>query len=442
MNKENDELSRILNDRSDDINEILINNKQEKSNDSKKESYNKSIYRKIYHEDDSERVAYSQDASNISLKPKYVVFPEKEEEVKEIINYCNENQISLCARGAGTNLVGNSISNELIVDLSRMNKVIELDVKNKTIIVEPGIVCKRLNEFLMRESNLFFPVIPSSHKVCTIGGMISCNAAGNWAIRFGKMDSWIESVEFFDGLGERHRIDDQERIKDVLVGKEGLTGVITQVKLRLIDRFETKIDSLFSSDLDLIMKKVNELKENKDVIALEFLNNVASKIIFDNDSFCLIIESRINEEFRENFDDQRLTKEEIKKGKEIMEKREKSYPMVAKLGYIMIEDPVIKEEYLREFLDFFDENEIPCFGHIGVNILHPCFKREQEELIDELYKRIKDKNLSISGEHGIGIKKVSYANKEFIEKIIELKKEFDPMLIFNRFFYDELIKRS
>jgi glycolate oxidase len=101
-------------------------------------------------------------------------------------------------------------------------------------------------------------------------------------------------------------------------------------------------------------------------------------------------------------------------------------------GFNVMEDPKLPDGALVEFLNWIDKKEVPCFGHIGVGIFHPRFRRTQEGMIKDMFAFVKKAGGSVSGEHGIGIAKKEYVEKEFADEIKALKKEFDPDNVLNK----------
>ncbi|MDN5327908.1 MAG: glycolate oxidase [Candidatus Woesearchaeota archaeon] len=360
-------------------------------------------------EKDVEVYAYSQDASTIEILPTLVLFPKNKDEIKEIIKICKENQISLTARGAGTNLVGNALNDEVIIDLSRLNNIIEINEKEKYAIVEPGVICNNLNRKL---KETVFPVIPSSHRVCTIGGMINCNSAGNWSYKFGKLEQWIDEVIFLDA-------NCKEVSSKEIIGSEGLLGIVIRAKLRLISKPRVRIESKEYSNINEMLEDLKNYKNNENTIMLEVVDKQCSKELLNSDKIILLAGLLDDKAKEQEYED-------------ILRIREKAYPTLAEKGFILIEDPQIPEENLDKFLGFLEENNIPYFGHIGSGIIHPCFKKDQKELIKKMYQVVKELKGKVSGEHGIGLKKLEFVDEEFANKLIELKKRYDPYDIFNR----------
>ena len=129
-----------------------------------------------------ERYCYSSDASNHQHKvkvPDLVVFVETVEDVQQVLKYANEYKIPIIPRGAGTNMVGACTTpfGGIVLNFSKMNKILNINEINQTITVQPGVVLEDLKEFV-EHSNLYFPPDPSNYKVSTIGGCIAQSSSG------------------------------------------------------------------------------------------------------------------------------------------------------------------------------------------------------------------------------------------------------------------------
>lgn len=364
-------------------------------------------------EEEIDLKTYASDATQIRGKTKLIAWPENEEDVKIIVKYCLENGLNIVPRGGGTGLAGGAVpENSVVVDLSRMNKI---EINGDTVTAEAGVVLENLNSAI----NEFFPVTPGSKKSCTIGGMIATNAAGMRSIKYGKMENWVEELEAIDGSGNKIKIE-KEKIKD-FCGKEGTSGIITKAKLRLIEKPRKRSISLLEfQDLKEILDKVKELKKDKEISALEYIDKTTSKLAKLGEKHHLIIEYEND-------------KGEIKESKmqEIWNMRDGLYPLVAKEGYVVIEDPKIELERINELLDWLEMNEIPTFGHIGMGIIHPHFKKNSEK-IKEMFKIVKKLKGETSGEHGIGIVKKEYLEEEIKEEVARAKKIYDQENIMNK----------
>jgi glycolate oxidase/D-lactate dehydrogenase len=360
-----------------------------------------------------DKLVYSFDASNLEGKPYAIVWPETKEDIHKTILYAIRHHLTIVPRGAATGLVGGTIpTDSIVIDFSKMNR---FQINEGYALVEPGVVLDDLNS----SSDMFLPVIPSSYKVCTIGGMIATNAHGKRSVKYGRIDNWIEELEVFDGTGKNIKVR-KENVSD-FCGKEGTTGIIIKAKLKLTEKIQGNTLSVFSFDnIGSTIEKVKELKQD-DITALEFLDKYTSVLAGFEEKNHLIVEYNNDEG---QIDD----KEEIK---QIWEARDSIAPKLMSEGLTFIGDPKLEIDNLGKLLVWFKRNKIPCFGHIGTGIIHPHFKPHDLK-IEEMFTLLKELNGDISGEHGIGLLKKKYISKEFAEKIRELKRKYDPNNILNR----------
>jgi glycolate oxidase len=360
---------------------------------------------------DLDLLAYASDASQIEGKATLVVWPETLEQVHEIILFANRSGIKIYPRGAGSGLAGAAVPQTgVVIDFSRMNAINNLNVKEMTVEVEPGVVLDDLN-YRLQKNNLYFPVIPSSHTIATIGGMIATNAAGNRAIKYGSMDAWIKELEVIDGTGKYYHV--TQHISD-FVGKEGLTGIIVKAVLKLAKPLETTSMSIFSYSAEAeLIAKIADLRKNEHLIGLEFVNKTTAKLMGKEELYILFAEFESNEGQIHHPDE--ITA--------VWNTRENAYPTLAALGNGIIEDPQLADK-IDEFLAWLESNKIPAFGHIGVGIIHPVF--QDTKLIPQMHELVKKLGGKVTGEHGYGIQKKEFIAEDVKEKLIELKKKFDP----------------
>jgi len=364
-------------------------------------------------QDEVDKISYSADASTIKGKPYMVVWPENKKDIHTIILYAKRNKMTIVPRGAATGLVGGATpTDSIVLDFSKMN---QFKIRDNTAIVQPGVVLDDLN----LASELYFPIVPGSHSVCTIGGMIATNACGMRSIKFGKTCDWISELDVIDGTGKRIRVTG-EQIKD-FCGREGTTGIIVEAKLKLVDEIRGKSMAVYSfDDISSTMVKLYELL-NQNIVSLEFLDKQTSLLMDLSEKNHLIVE----------FDDNSGNIDIPEEMDEIWAKRDKIGPQLTAKGFSTIEDPKIPIENMGKFLVWLKRNKIPCFGHVGEGIIHPHFK-PNDPRIEEMFDIIKQLNGSVSGEHGIGILKKKYVSKEYAEEIRTLKRKYDPLNILNR----------
>ena len=142
-----------------------------------------------------ERYCYAKDASNArvsSVIPDLVVFVETIEEVQKVVKYANEHEIPIIARGAGTNMVGACVCTNggIILNFSKMNKILEVNTTNMTARVQPGVILGDLKQ-KVDDLGLFYPPDPSNYKVSTIGGSIAQSSGGAKSFKYGTTKDYI-----------------------------------------------------------------------------------------------------------------------------------------------------------------------------------------------------------------------------------------------------------
>lgn len=149
--------------------------------------------------DEWTRTIYSVDASHCSLKPSMVNFPSNEQDVQKICAYAQPRRIPITCRGAGTGLLGQSLSTGIVLDFTKkMNKILEVD--DDYVIVQPGVVKAVLDKELAKR-NKFIPPDPVSSNYCTIGGMIANNSSGPHGLGYGSIINYVQGVEIVYGDG-------------------------------------------------------------------------------------------------------------------------------------------------------------------------------------------------------------------------------------------------
>lgn len=135
--------------------------------------------------DDLHRTIYATDASVYRQLPLGVCYPKDKDDIIKIIRFCNQNNIPIIPRTAGTSLAGQCVGEGLVVDVSKhMTSILELDTDNRTIVVEPGVIRDELNAYL-EPSGLFFGPNTSTSNRCMIGGMVGNNSSGTTSIKYG-----------------------------------------------------------------------------------------------------------------------------------------------------------------------------------------------------------------------------------------------------------------
>ncbi len=189
-----------------------------------------------------ERCCYASDASQVQRMPDYVVRPKNAQEVSRILSLCNSLEVPVTARGAGTGLAGGAtpVRGGVVLDMSGMDRIIEIDIENLQVVVEPGVVQERLNQAL-KPYGFFFPPDPGSSAMCTIGGMISYNSSGMRCVKYGTTRNYVLDLEVVLADGRIIKTG-SKMIKSaagydltrLFVGAEGTLGVITRAGLKIV----------------------------------------------------------------------------------------------------------------------------------------------------------------------------------------------------------------
>ena len=365
-------------------------------------------------ESDSEKIVYSTDASTVKGQTLIVAWPSSAAELQKLVRLAIREKLSIVARGGGTGLVGSAVpQNAIVVDMAKFDKIKNLNREEKTVVAEAGVVLDDLNEVL-KGYNLTFPVEPSSHASCTIGGMISTNAAGILTLRYGKTSDLIQALTIMDGTGKVFVIEGDEARN--LAGTEGSCCIILEAKLKLSPSEIYYPDFLVFDSISQLVSKAKELEKEKDIVAIEYINSLAAKFAgFESKEYLLI---------------KRTKAVERDKAARLWGMRDNLYSVLVEKGYSRIEDPYIPEENIEKFLTWLKSKGIPCFGHFASGIFHPHFRNMEET--EKMKEAVTLLNGKLAGEHGIGILKRKDAPFWLTQKVKNLKEKYDPSNILNK----------
>src|SRR6059036_4277372 len=139
------------------------------------------------------RTAYAVDASIYKVTPQAIVVAESETDIQTVVDYAARTGVPVTPRAAGTNLTGSAIGSGIILDISRLNRILELNREEKWARVQPGIVYAELNKRLA-PSGLIFGPDPSSGDMCKLGGMLANNSSGPHTLRYGSVKDNVHAI--------------------------------------------------------------------------------------------------------------------------------------------------------------------------------------------------------------------------------------------------------
>ena len=432
----------------------------------------------LYHKEDT--IVYEQDAFVMRAIPDFVVFPTTTSNVSEIVKLANREGIPIVARGAGTGISGGAIpvAGGIMISLTKMNRILEIDLKNRLAVVEPGVVNLELTK-VVSPYGLFYAPDPSSQMVCTLGGNVAENAGGIHCIAYGVTTNHISGLEVVlpDGevveLGGKSLDSPGYDLVGIMVGSEGTLGIVTKIILRLTRRAEAicTMIAIFDS-IDDAGQTVADIIGNGIIpTALEMMDALSIRAVeevihagypFDAEAVLLIELEGLNEilsrssplvkDFciKNRARDVRIAETEIER--ERLWKGRKS--VAGAIGKIApnqyTQDGVVPRpklpEVLRKVIEIGKNRSllIANVAHAGDGNLHPLIlfdprhPGELERVIEaggEILKLCVDAGGTITGEHGVGIEKNKYMSWLFSEddlKAMEIIKDtFDPKGIFN-----------
>lgn len=424
------------------------------------------------------------------LKLKYgqadiLVYPKTTEEVADVVKFANANNLNITTRGAGTNLVGSTIPNGgIILDLSLMNEIVELDKETFTITVQPGILLQDLQQFV-EQYDLFYPPDPGA-KTSTIGGNISTNAGGMRAVKYGVTRDYVQALEVVmaDGsilnIGSKNVKDNTGlALKHLFIGSEGTLGIITQCTLKLIAKpkvsqtfvvgfntieqaiasITTILHTLTPTALEFVERKVAQWGEKYSGFQFPLPHSQAYLIIMLDGSDQQSIEQQRKQLLANLGDCDYFVAEDSNQASQIWTIRGS---LVRAVEAVTEQDPidiVVPINRIADFIHFTKQLEAKtkvrmlAFGHAGDGNIHLCILRDDRDDkqwdtdLQQVHQALYQKCLELGGlpsaEHGIGTAKVSYyndaipkANRQLMRAI---KQQFDPKNLLNNQVYMTMI---
>ena len=196
---------------------------------------------------EAERRAYECDGLTAYRQlPMVVVLPETTAEVAAVLRYCKANGIKVVPRGAGTGLSGSALplGDGVLLAMGKFNRILEIDFANRAVVCQPGVTNLGITQAVAREGFYYAPD-PSSQIACTIGGNVAENSGGVHCLKYGVTTNNVLGIEFvtIDGdvvrLGGRHLDPGGYDLLGVMIGSEGLLGVVTEVTVRILRKPDT-----------------------------------------------------------------------------------------------------------------------------------------------------------------------------------------------------------
>jgi glycolate oxidase len=175
--------------------------------------------------------------------PLLVVLPSTRGQVAEVLRYCRDHKIKVVPRGAGTSLSGGALplADGIVLGMSKFNRILEIDLANRCVVAQPGVTNLGITQ-AVQHAGFYYAPDPSSQIACTIGGNVAENSGGVHCLKYGLTTNNVLGIEFvtIDGevvrLGGKHLESAGYDLLGVMVGSEGLLGVVTEVTVRILQK--------------------------------------------------------------------------------------------------------------------------------------------------------------------------------------------------------------
>lgn len=429
---------------------------------------------------DMDLTLYGYDASLEKGKPDVVVLPGSTEEVSRVVALAHEKKVPIVGRGSGTNLSGGTIpvKGGIVIHFSRMNRVLEVDLANRTVTVEPGVITLDLQTMLLKKGFVYAPD-PASQKVSTLGGNFGENSGGPHCLKYGVTTNHILGAEvvLYDGTviwtGGKSQDNPGYDLTGLMVGSEGTLGIATKLLLKLIPTPE-KVKTMLAI-YDTLQDASNTvsaiISEGIVPATLEMMDQLVLKAVEDSvhagyplDAAAVLIieldgmedgmerqaEKIIEICTRHRVREVRLAKNEAERA-ELWAGRKGAFGAVARLkpSYLVCDGTVPRTklpEVLGKVMEVGKKYGLPIGNvfHAGDGNLHPLIlfdERDQEMLqkvhqaATEILRTCVEAGGTISGEHGIGTEKLKEMSFIFSESDFQfmrsIKRAFDPHDMWN-----------
>lgn len=419
----------------------------------------------------------------ISKMPDVMIEVLTTKEVSKIMKYAYDNNIPVVPRGSGTGLVGAAVAifGGIMINLTKMNKILEIDEENLTLTVEPGVLLMEIAKYV-EEHDLFYPPDPGE-KSATIAGNINTNAGGMRAVKYGVTRDYIRGLQIvlangdiLDVGGKVVKNSSGYSIKDMICGSEGTLAIVTKAILKLIPLPKKAISLLIPfPNLDVAIGTVPKIIKSKATpTAIEFMQR----------EVILAAEEFLGKKFPDNSSNAYLlltfdgnSKEEIEKDYEkvanicleegaldvyISDTDERKESVWSARGAFLEAvkasttdmdecDVVVPRNRVGDFINYTNDLQkefnvrIRSFGHAGDGNLHVYVLKDEmtdaqwEKKLSEvfacMYKKAIELDGLVSGEHGIGFAKRPYLfdqyGKEYMILLKNIKFAFDQKNILN-----------
>jgi glycolate oxidase len=408
--------------------------------------------------------------------PRAVVFPATTLDVSEILKLASTHRVPIVTRGSGTGLSGGSVpvKDAIVLCTVRMDRVIELDERNLTLLAETGVITQKIFE-TADAAGLFYPPDPGSMKISTIGGNVAENSGGLRGLKYGVTRDYVMGLEVVlaDGtvcwLGNKCVKDVAGyNLRDLFIGSEGTLGVITKVLLKLLPKpaarqtlvatyatMEAAAETVSAIIAAKIIPCTLEFLDRKTIGCVEDYAQVGlprdaqALLLIETDGHAAAVAdeaTRIEDIVRSHAATSVRRARDAAEAAQLATARRSAFSALARLRpTTILEDATVPRSELAKMIRFIQEVgarhrlEIATFGHFGDGNLHPTFLTDERNA-DEMHRvelamqEIFDQTLqlggTITGEHGVGLAKKKFLKQQLGEGtyalLRQIKRAIDP----------------
>ncbi len=428
------------------------------------------------------RVAYQSDGlTAFAVPPKSVVVPRTPDEVVTVVRWCFEHDVPFVARGSGTSLSGGALPHPdgIVIALHRLNRILEIDLPNRTALVEPGVINAELSA-AVASAGMYYAPDPSSQQVCTIGGNVAFNSGGAHCLKYGMTSNHVLAMKFVLADGEVVQVgSDSGQVVGpdwlgLLVGSEGLLGIALEIRVRLLPKPESfhtvlagyktlqeageAVAAIIGSGLlpaaIEIMDRLSMVAATK-AVGVQYPRGVEAVLIVELDGNAeAVTEERqlLDRLLSRTGATEVIVAATAQERATIWKGRKSVFSAVGRLSPdFIVQDGVVPRSKLGFALQRIEQLgrdaglEVANVFHAGDGNLHPLIlfdgRREgqlerAEALAGKIVQLCIELGGSITGEHGVGMEKRQFLPQQFsadsIEWMRSIRLACDPKCIANR----------
>jgi len=425
------------------------------------------------------RLVYECDAYTLERHlPGVVVLPRTTDKVAAVVRWCADRKLPIIPRGAGTSLSGSvlAVTGGVMIALTRMNRILEIDARNRRALVEAGCVNAWVTN-AVRHLGLYYAPDPSSQSACTIGGNVGTNSGGPHTLKYGVTTNHVlgfemvlpdGTIEWFGATPDGGEDVPGYDLRGAIIGSEGMFGLVTRVLLRLV-----RAPQAFKTMLGVFESVDDASQTVSDIIgaglvpgAMEMMDTLITQAVeaayhfgFPLDAGAVLIveldglragldrqAEKVMELCRKNHAREvRLARTEQERA-DLWKSRKRAFGAIGRLSPNFItQDGVVPRSRLPEMMRFIAECSrrhglrIPNVFHAGDGNLHPLIlydERDPDQIrralaaSDDIMTKCVELGGSVTGEHGIGVEKIDFMAKQFtpddLDAMRQLRQVFDP----------------